>query len=331
MKGHRRHRREFITLLGGVAAAWPRAAHAQQQPAMPVIGYLSDGSPEANANSLAGFRKGLSETGYVEGRNVEIEFRYARIDQLPQLAADLLRRRVAVIAAVPLPAALAAKAATATIPIVFMIGVDPVKVGLVASFNRPGGNATGMAYLTQTLAEKRLGLLHALVRSANFVAVLINPNNPVTAELGTQNVQAAASLLRQKIEILHARNNREIDAAFATLAQRRADALLIIADTLFTSQRVQVVTLAARHGIPAIYTSREFTEAGGLMSYGANLADVFRQFGIYTGRVLNGEKPSDLPVVQPTKFELVINLNTARALGIDIPPTLLAIADEVIE
>jgi putative tryptophan/tyrosine transport system substrate-binding protein len=337
MMGEPMRRRDVLALLGGAAvmspAFCPLAARAQQT-AMPVIGYLGASSPEATAPFVTPFRKGLSEIGYVEGQNLAIEYRWAatQYERLPELAADLVRRRVAVIAAPGnMPAALAAKGATTTIPIVFSVGADPVKAGLVASQNRPGGNATGMYQMTNTLSEKRLGLLHELVRSAGLVAVLINPNSEINAETATQDLQAAARIIGQKIAMVPARTNREIDAAFASMTQMRADALLIVSDTLFTSQRVQIVTLAARHGIPAIYTQREYAEVGGLMSYGANLLDMYRQAGIYTGRILKGEKPADLPVVQPTKYELVINLNTARAFGIDIPPTLLAIADEVIE
>jgi putative ABC transport system substrate-binding protein len=329
-------RREFITLLGGAAtmssSLRPRAAHAQQR-AMPVVGYLYLGSPEASALQVAAFRKGLSETGYVEGRNVAIEFRWAHneIDRLPELAADLVRRRVAVIATPgSVAAGLAAKAATATIPIVFSGGADPVQSGLVASFNRPGGNVTGFSTMSNEIGAKRLGHLHELLPGAARFAVLVNPNGP-TAELQIKDAQAAASTIGRQVEILYAGTNPEIDTAFASLVQKRADALLVSSEGFFTNRRVQLVTLAARHAVPAIYHVREFAEAGGLMSYGPSQTDQWRQIGIYAGRILKGEKPADLPVMRPTKFEFIINLQTARLLGITVPPTLLAIADEVIE
>jgi putative tryptophan/tyrosine transport system substrate-binding protein len=304
-----------------------------QQPAMPVIGYLLAGGPEGYANSLAAFRKGLSETGYVEGRNVAIEPRFAQneFDRLPALAADLVRRRVAVIATFTLPAALAAKAATTTIPIVFNIGLDPVQAGLAASLNQPGGNVTGVTTMSDVLWSKKLGLLHELLPGAVRFAMLVNPNSPLVAETTITEVQAAARTFGRQIEVLTASTNREIDMAFASLVQKRADALLVSPDTLFGSRRVQLVTLAARDRIPAIYRSRQFVEAGGLMSYGPNPSDQQREVGIYTGRILKGDKPADLPVMRATRFEFVINLQTARTLGIDIPATLLAIADEVIE
>jgi len=325
-------RRAFITLIGGAVAAWPLAAQAQQT-ATPVIGFLHPSSPEAAANSLTAFRRGLQESGYVEGNNVAIEYRWAenRIDRLPEMAADLVRHQVAVIVTPGSTAApLAAKAATKTIPIVFSVGTDPVKLGLVDSLNRPGGNATGVSYFTQELGPKRLGLLRELIPGDADVIVLANPRNAAT-DLAVRDMQIAVSTIGQQITVLNASDSREIDTAFTTMVQKRAPALLIIADALFTSRRVQLVTLATRHAIPAIYTSREFAEVGGLMSYGANLRDISRQVGAYTGRILKGAKPVDLPVVQPTKFEFVINLQTARALRLEVPPTLLARADEVIE
>jgi putative tryptophan/tyrosine transport system substrate-binding protein len=329
---HHIGRREFTTLLGGAIAAWPLAARAQQ-PAIPVVGYLYSGSPEPTAHYIAAFRKGLSETGYVEGRNVAIEYRFAHneIDRLPELASDLVRRRVAVIATPGGPyAVLAAKAATTTIPIVFSTGGDPVQSGLVASFNRPGGNVTGVASMNVELGAKRLGLLHELLPGAARFAVLVDPTSPA-AESITTDAQAAASAVGRQIEVLTAGTNREIDTAFASLVQKRADAVLVGPHPLFNNRRVQIVTLAARHAVPTIYTNREFAEVGGLMSYGASQTDQFRQVGIYTGRILKGEKPADLPVMQPTRFEFVINLQTARTLGITVAATLLALADEVIE
>jgi putative ABC transport system substrate-binding protein len=323
-------RREFITLLGG-AAAWPLAARAQQQ-TMPVVGYLYTGSPEPSAHLLAAFRKGLSETGYVEGQNVAIEFRWARndADRLPDLAADLVRRRVAVIATPgSTVASLAAKAATATVPIVFSMGVDPVQAGLVASFNLPGGNITGITSMNMELGSKRLGLLHELVPNAERFAVLAMKG--VVSESLVQDVQAGANAIGRQIDVVYAETSRDISTAFASIVQKRVDALVLTAGPLFNNNRVQLATLAARHALPAIYSSREFAEAGGLMSYGPNIAEEFRQTGIYTGRVLRGEKPADLPVMRATKFEFIVNLQTARALGLTIPPTLLARADEVIE
>jgi putative ABC transport system substrate-binding protein len=324
-------RREFITLLGG-AAAWPLAARAQQ-PVMPVVGFLHSGSPEPNANRVAAFRKGLSEAGYVEGQNVAIEFRWAagQDDRLPDLAADLIRRRVAVIATpASTTASLAAKAATTSIPIVFAIAADPVALGLIASLSRPGGNATGVSFLFVELVSKQLGMLRELVPTANRFVALLGPNAAI-ADAIVKELQASASALGLPIEILRGGTAREIDAAFANLVQKPGGALWVSPDAFFTNRRAQIVTLAARHALPAIYYVREFAEIGGLMSYGANVANGYQLTGIYVGRVLKGEKPADLPVVQPTKFELVINLNTARAVGIAIPNTLLALADEVIE
>ena len=323
-------RREFITLLGG-AAAWPLSARAQA--AMPVIGFLSPGSPETHAKFVAGFRKGLNEAGFVEGRNVAIEYRWAYGEsvRLPELATELIRRKVTVIAAPGgVAAALAAKTATVTVPIVFVTGSDPVADGLVVSLNRPGGNVTGITSMNTGLAVKQLGLLQQLLhRDARF-AVLVNPRNPQT-EFVITDVQAAASATGQRVEILTATTKREITPAFGDLVHKGADALLISADPLFASRPVHLATLAARHGMPTIFALREFAEAGGLMSYGSNFTDLFRQAGTYTGRVLKGEKPADLPISQATKFELVINMQTAEALGLDVPPTLLATADEVIE
>ena len=326
-------RREFITLLGGAAATWPLAARAQQA-AMPVVGFLHHGPPEELAPLIAGFRKGLSETGYVEGQSVAIEFRWAnnQMDRLPELAADLVRRRVAVIAT-PLstPAALAAKAATASIPIVFGVGTDPVQAGLVPSFNRPGGNVTGIVLLNWELGPKRLGFLHQLLPRAARFAVLVRPDNPDVVEPFIKEVEMAAAAVGKQIEILTARSNPDIDVAFASLVQKRADGLLVSSDTPFVNRRVQLVGLSLRHVVPAIYPWREAVEIGGLMSYGASLTDAYRQAGVYTGRILKGEKPADLPVMQSTKFEFVINLNTAKVFGLSFPPGLLAIADEVIE
>ena len=322
-------RRSFITLLGG-AAAWPLVVRAQQ-PALPVIGYLNVGEP--GERQVAAFRKGLSETGYVEGRNVAIEFRWARYDgeRLPELVADLIRRRVAVIATpASMPAAFAAKALTTTIPIVFSGARDPVQAGLVASLNRPGGNVTGVTSMNVDIGPKRLGLLRELVPRAARFAVLVNPTAPIT-DSEIADLQSAASAVGRQLDILTASTNHDIETAFANLAQKQIDALVISPNTLFGSRRAQIVTLATFHRVPVIYSDRAYTEIGGLMSYGGNLADTFRQTGIYTGRVLKGEKPADLPVMRATKFEFVINLQTARAFGLTVPPGLLAIADEAIE
>ena len=325
-------RRDFITGIAGSAATWPLAARAQQ-PGMPVIGYLSATSPEASANRVAPFRQGLSETGYVEGQNVTIEYRWANNDynRLPELAADLVRRRVNVIA-VPgsAPAAHAAKAATSAIPIVFGFAGDPVQMGIVASVSRPGGNVTGISSTAGELAAKRLELLHDLLPQAARFAVLVNPNNPNTPSL-IKEVRVASGASGWQIEALTAGTRREINGAFADLAQRRPDGLLVASDALFAARRLQIATLATRHGIPAIAGGREYAEVGGLMTYGSSFTDVIRQVGVYAGRILKGASPADLPVLQPTKFELVINMQTAIALGIEVPAALLARADEVIE
>jgi putative ABC transport system substrate-binding protein len=326
------NRREFITLLGGAAAAWPVAARAQQS-ALVVIGLLSAGSPGSSAQVAApAFRKGLAEAGYVEGRNVAIEYRYAegQYDRLAAMATDLAHRQVAAIVASPTPAALAAKSATATVPIVFAVADDPVKLGLVASFPRPGGNATGVSFFLSELGAKQLGLLHELIPSATHFGLLVNPGNE-NAETVTRDMKAAASLIGVEIAVVQASDSREIEAAFVTLVRSKADALVVGTDPFFYTRRVQLVTLATRHALPTVFNVREYAEAGGLMSYGTSLAEAFRLTGVYTGRILKGEKPADLPVVQSTKFDFVINLTTAKALGIDVPPTLLARADEVIE
>jgi putative ABC transport system substrate-binding protein len=322
-------RREFITLLGG-AAAWPLAARAQQ-PALPVIGFLDAASAPERIDFVTAFRQGLAEAGYVEGQNVVIEYRWAegRYDRLPELAADLVRRRVSVIASpANTPGALVAKAATATIPIVFGVGGDPVKLGLVASLNRPGGNATGVNFFTIELMTKRMQLLRELVPAAKRVAVLVNPTD-LSNESTLRDVETAAVGLQ--VLAFEAATGREIDAAFESLAREKVDALFVAGGAFYAARRVQLAVLAVRYAVPTTYSQRTFVEAGGLMSYGTNLADTCRQVGLYTARILRGAKPADLPVMQSSKFELVINLNTSRALRFEVPPTLLARADEVIE
>jgi ABC-type uncharacterized transport system substrate-binding protein len=325
-------RREFIMLLGGVAAAWPVPARAQQT-AMPVIGVLDARSPGTIENSLRAFRQGLKDTGYVEGENVALEYRWAdnQMDRLATLAAELVRRRPTVIAASGPVTVFAAKAATTTIPTVFIINEDPVRLGLVASLARPGGNLTGINLFNAEITAKRLDLLRELVPGAARVGVLVNPTNATTTESTLRDVAVAARATGLQIKVLNASTSREIEAAFASFVRERSDVLFIASDPYYHSRRAQLVVLAARHTIPATYAQREFTEAGGLMSYGTNIADAYRQIGVYAGRILKGANPADLPVVQASKFELVINLPTARALGLEIPPMLLARADEVIE
>jgi putative tryptophan/tyrosine transport system substrate-binding protein len=330
-------RRAFITLIGGAAAApaflWPRAARAQQ-PALPVIGFVDGGSAAATPAWAAAFRQGLNEAGYTEGRNVMVEYHWldGRYDRLPALMADLVSRRVTVIATpASIPASLAAKAATSTIPIVFGVGDDPVKLGLVANLARPGGNATGVNFFVSEAVPKRLGLLRDLVPGARRMAALINPGNVATAEATLKEVQKAASAFGLQMQILNASTRGEIDAAFAAISRERAEALFVAPDGFFYSRRVQFATLAARNGIPATYATRGYPDVGGLMSYGTDVADSFRQAGVYASKILNGAKPADLPVTQPTKFEFVINVQTAKALGLEVPPGLLLAADEVIE
>ena len=324
-------RREFIALLGGATVAWPLAARAQQ-PAVPVIGFLSSSALADRARYLPAFRQGARETGYVEGQNVVIEYRWAQDqhDVLPDLAADLVRRQVTVIAAHDTPSSIVAKAATTTTPIVFAGGGDAVELGLVASLNRPGGNVTGVTFVNAELGAKLLGLLHELQPGAVRVGVLVDPNYAPTQAF-VSDVQAAASSIKKQIEVFEAPTSRDIDLAFARLAQKPTDALLVGPSPLLNNRRVQIVTLAAYGRVPAIYSWREAAEVGGLMSYGTSLSDAYRQAGVYTGRILKGEKPADLPVIQSSKFEFVINLNTAKAFGLSFQPGLLAIADEVIE
>jgi putative tryptophan/tyrosine transport system substrate-binding protein len=326
-------RRDFIVLIGGAAMAWPLATRAQQR-AMPVIGFLDSRSPDALMDRLRGFRQGLKDAGYAEGENVAIEYRWAenKFDRLPVLAADLVRRRVAVLATSGgISVAFAAKAATMTIPIVFTVGEDPVRLGLVASLAQPGGNLTGINFLTGELATKRLELLRALVPGATRVAVLVNPAHATNTETTLRDVEPAAHAMGLQIQVLNASTSREIDAAFTTIVRERPDALFVGNDAFFNARRVQLVLLAGRHGVPAIYSDREYAEAGGLMTYGSNIVDVYRQVGDYAGRILKGAKPADLPVVQSSKFELVINHQTARMLGLTVPDKLLVAADEVIE
>jgi len=324
-------RREFILALSGAAVAWPLPARAQQ-PAMPVIGLLDSRSPDGMTDRLRAFREGLKDSGYVERENVAIEYRWAenQLDRLPELAAELVRRQVAVIAATSTNPAFAAKAATTTTPIVFVVGEDPVRLGLVASLARPGGNLTGINILSGELTAKRLNLLREMVPGAARIAVLVNPANVMT-ENALRDVAAAARVMGLQIQVLNASTSREIDAAFATFVRERPDAVFVGLDVFFISRRAQLVNLASRHALPATYHLREFAEAGGLMSYGTNIVDTFRQVGVYAGRILKGAKPADLPVVQSTKFELVINAWTARMLGLAVPPTLLSTADKVIE
>jgi ABC-type uncharacterized transport system substrate-binding protein len=328
-------RREFITLLGGAATAptmlWPQAARAQQ-PAMPVIGFVSAQSPGSNSEHIRAFRRGLQEAGYFDGENIAVEYRWAdaQVDRLPTLAADLVRRRVAVIATYGNATALALKAASPTTPIVFAVSQDPVRLGLVASLPRPGGNATGINFLSAEVTAKRLELLRVFVPGAAQIAVLVDPTAPVT-ETTLREVEAAAAPMSLRIRVLNARTSAEIHEAFATFLRERPDALFVAGGFLFSSRRVQLVHLATRYAVPATYSDREYAEAGGLMSYGTNLGESLRQVGIYTGQILKGKKPADLPVMQLTKFELVINAEAARTLGVIVPPSLLAVADEVIE
>ena len=326
-------RREFIAGLGGAAATWPLAARAQQ-PALPVVGFLRNTSPDEATHLVVAFRAGLGETGFVEGRNVLVEYRWTggQTNRLPAMAADLVNRQVSVIVALgSTPAVHAVKAATTTIPIVFMIGTDPVELGFIASLNRPGGNLTGVINLNLEVAQKWLETLHLLVPTTTVIAVLVNPRNPASTEGYVREIETAARTLGLHIQVVHASSPGDFDAVFAGIRERRAGALVIVADLLFMSNIEQLAALSLRHALPAIHPFREFVAAGGLASYGTDLADTYRLAGVYTGRVLKGEKPADLPVQNPTKYELVINLKTAKALGLEIPPTLLARADEVIE
>jgi len=325
-------RRDFITVIGSGAVAWPLAVGAQQ-PALPVVAFVRDGSPEANARYVAAFRKGLNESSYVEGQNITVEYHWleGQYDRLPALIADLVRRQVAVIATPGNVTSVAAKAATAEVPIVFAVGEDPVKLGLVASLARPGGNATGTNFLLVEVTAKRLRLLHELVPRAVRVAVLVNPSNTEVTDATLRDTKQAGATLGLDIQIVNARSIGEIDAAFATLAREPPDALFVGGDAFFVSRAVQLATLTARYRIPATYSLRGYVSVGGLMSYGTDLAVAFHQVGVYTASVLKGAKPADLPVLQSTKFELVINLQTARVLGIEVPPGMMSIADEVIE
>ena len=333
--GRQMKRREFITLLGSAAAAWPLAALAQQ-PAMPVVGFLNAASPDLFAHVVRAFHLGLSETGYVEGRNVAIEYRWAenQYDRLPELAAELVRRRVSVITTGSSTlAALAAKAATTTLPIVFLMGSDPVQFGLVASLNRPGGNLTGITTLNLEMTPKRLQVLRELLPTTTIMAVLVNPTNaPATVETEVRQVQAAAHTLGlQMVHVLQASTERDLDSAFSTLIQRRAGGLVISADTFFSGKSVELAALASRHAVPTISPYRDFVTAGGLMSYGGSVTELYRLAGVYTGRILKGEQPADLPVQQVTKVQLAINLKTAKALGLTVPTSLIGRADEIIE
>jgi putative tryptophan/tyrosine transport system substrate-binding protein len=324
-------RREFIALVGSAAATWPLAARAQQ-PVMPVIGYLNPTPPDLSGDRLAAFRQGLKDTGYIEGENVSIVYRWAdnQFDRMPELASELMRRKVSVIAASTPPAALAAKAASKTIPIVFLVPEDPVKLGLVTSLARPGGNLTGVNFFVAELAAKRLGILHELIPAARRVGLLIDPTYP-SAESERHDVEAAARSIGLEIDVLNATNNREIDAASAAFVRERLDALYVASGPLFPNRRVHVVSLAMRHAIPAIYNVRQFPDVGGLISYGSSITDAYRQMGVYAGRILKGAKPVELPVVQSNKLELVINAQAARILGLTVPSLLMATADEVIE
>jgi putative ABC transport system substrate-binding protein len=332
MRFNNLRRREFVTLLGGAAAAWPLAAHAQRSP-LPVIGFLNTASPDTMADRLRGFRQGLKDTGYVEAENVAIEYHWAenQTDRLPLLAAELVRRQIAVIAANSTSPALAAKAATATIPIVFIVAEDPVRLGLVPSLARPDGNATGINFYSGELVAKRLELLRELVPTATRVAVLVNPANATSTDTTLKDLESAARAMGLQIQVLNASTSGEINATFATFVRERPDALFVGIDPFLISRRVQLVQLATLHKVPATYPTRDCAEVGGLMSYGASITDAYRQAGVYTGRILKGVKPTDLPVVQASKLDLVINLQTARMLGLTVPPTLLSTADEVIE